>query len=190
MNSFLTVMSMGGCQGSKRETQQCGCECLVPSFAGKHRDQGLLQSEGRRLLAATHLYQQQISIFLSRKMKVCEQIELVYIYSCTYFYIKTRLFVPSHCFKQRPRTNIYITFVLLQQLVVELHHLLVLFELQQALAQIESQRKTHFLQRLPVLGLLLHLHREHTERTGWVVEEAMVAAVMDGRGNAEKMKQE
>lgn len=56
MISFLTVMSMGVCQGSERETQQCGCKCLVPSFPGKHRDQGLLQWEGRHLLRARHLY--------------------------------------------------------------------------------------------------------------------------------------
>lgn len=31
MNSFLTVMSMGECQGSERETQQCGCECFLLS---------------------------------------------------------------------------------------------------------------------------------------------------------------
>lgn len=47
--------------------------------------------------------------------------------------------------------------MLLQQLVVELHHLLVLFELQHALTQIESQRKAHFLQRLPVISLLIDL---------------------------------
>lgn len=53
----------------------------------------------------------------------------------------------------------------LQQLVVELHHLLVLFELQHALAQVESQRKTHFLQRLPLVCLLVHLPR--TRKKGW-----------------------
>lgn len=49
--------------------------------------------------------------------------------------------------------------MLLQQLVVELHHLLVLCELQHALAQVESQRETHFFQRLPVVRLLVHLRR-------------------------------
>lgn len=41
---------------------------------------------------------------------------------------------------------ICVTFMLLQQLVIELHHPLVLLELQQALAQVEGQRKAHFLQ--------------------------------------------
>lgn len=49
------------------------------------------------------------------------------------------------------------TFVRLQQLVVELHHLLALAELQQALAQVESHRQANLLQRLPVLAVLLHL---------------------------------
>lgn len=73
MNSFLTVMSMGGCQGSERETQQCGCECLVPSSSGKQRDQELLQREGSRLLGARHLYWQQIFIFKLKKLKVCKE---------------------------------------------------------------------------------------------------------------------
>lgn len=49
------------------------------------------------------------------------------------------------------------TFVRLQQLVVELHHLLELSELQQALAQVESHRQANLLQRLPVLAVLVHL---------------------------------
>lgn len=59
--------------------------------------------------------------------------------------------------KTSPDLDMGATFVLLQQLVVELHHPLVLLELQQALAQVEAQRKTHFLQRLRVLGLSVHL---------------------------------
>lgn len=52
----------------------------------------------------------------------------------------------------------------LQQLVVELHHSLVLTELQHALAQVEGQRKSHFLQRLGVLALPVHL--ASTQRGG------------------------
>lgn len=37
--------------------------------------------------------------------------------------------------------------------------MLVLRELQHAVAQVESQRETHFFQRLPVLRLLVHLRR-------------------------------
>lgn len=50
-----------------------------------------------------------------------------------------------------------LTFVRLEQLVVELHHLLKLAELQQALAQVEGHRQANLLQRLPVLAVLVHL---------------------------------
>lgn len=53
--------------------------------------------------------------------------------------------------------DISVTFMLLQQLVIELHHSLVLLELQLALAEVEAQRKTHLLQGLQVLGLFVHL---------------------------------
>lgn len=53
--------------------------------------------------------------------------------------------------------DICVTFMLLQQLVIELHHPLVLLELQQALAQVKGQRKRRFLQQLQVLGLSVHL---------------------------------
>lgn len=57
----------------------------------------------------------------------------------------------------RPDFNIHLTFMFLQQLVVELHHSLVLLELQQALAEVQSQWKTHLLQRFQVLRLSVHL---------------------------------
>lgn len=47
--------------------------------------------------------------------------------------------------------------MLLQQLVVELHHSLMLLELQQALAEVQRQRKTHLLQRFQVLRPSVHL---------------------------------
>lgn len=57
----------------------------------------------------------------------------------------------------RPDFYFHLTFMFHQQLVVELHHSLVLLQLQQALAEVESQRKTHFLQRFQVLRLSVHL---------------------------------
>lgn len=59
------------------------------------------------------------------------------------------------------------TFVLLQQLVVELHHLLELAQLQQALAQVESYRQANLLQRLPVLAVPVHLQGWE----GWMCRE-------------------
>ncbi|TNN72736.1 hypothetical protein EYF80_017020 [Liparis tanakae] len=54
----------------------------------------------------------------------------------------------------------------LHHLVVELHHLLVVFELQQTLAEVQSQRKTHFLQRVPVLARPIHLKSTKRGRGG------------------------
>lgn len=62
--------------------------------------------------------------------------------------------------------DICVTFMLLQQLVIELHHSLVLLELQQALAEVEAQRKTHLLQGLQVLGLFVHLQGKRTPLGG------------------------
>lgn len=152
MISFLTVMSMGVCQGSERETQQCGCKCLVPSFPGKHRDQGLLQWEGRHLLRARHLYQQQILIFSSLKTKLGKKKKKnrlkpsMFIYTHVPISISKYVFFVSYPASHSIFKLTCITFMLLQQLVVELHHLLVLFELQQALAEVEGQRKAHFFQ--------------------------------------------
>lgn len=70
----------------------------------------------------------------------------------------------------------------LEQLAVELHHLLVLSELQQALAQVESQWEAHLLQRIPVVGLLINLRSAQRGQGGW--------AAMDAEGNVEQMKRE
>lgn len=141
--------------------------------------------EDRRLLRARHLYWQQI--FLSSKKKVCKgerNKACLYILMYLFLYQST-----SFCFLPLPQTLIFtltcITFMLLQQLVVELHHFLVLLELQHALAEVESQRQTHFLQRFPVLAVLIHLLS--TQRGQG---EVVVVVVIDGRGNDKKMKQE
>lgn len=113
----------------------------------------------------------------------------VYIYSCTYFYIKKCLFVSSRALNLT-FTLAYITFMLPQQLGVELHHLLVLFQLQHALAEVESQRKPHLFQRLPVLALLIHLRGIRSGQVRWdggrmIVQEVVV---IDSTRTAGKMK--
>lgn len=71
----------------------------------------------------------------------------------------------------------------LQQLVVELHHAPVLLQLQQALAEVESQRKTHFVQRFRVLRPSVHLQA----RGGQGVIRGFLLKMMQGCGEARRI---
>lgn len=170
MNSFLTAVSVSGCRGNERETRQCGCECLVSLFLspGKQRDQGLLLHEGGRLLWAGRS-QRIVSLKLKtkgvqEKRKKKKKKKRV---SSPYFFIKLHPFISSAASNSQLDTN-RVTFVFLQQFAVELHHLLVFFELQHALAEVEGQRETHFLQRVPVLAPRIHLVSTEDRGQRWV----------------------
>lgn len=54
-----------------------------------------------------------------------------------------------------------LTSVILQQLVIEIDHLLEFSELKLALAEVESEWNTHFLQGLPVLSFIVHFLGTH-----------------------------
>lgn len=111
------------------------------------------------------------SFLLNSKLKVCKKREKrrkkKKRVSSPYFFIKLHPFISSAASNSQLDTN-RVTFVFLQQFAVELHHLLVFFELQHALAEVEGQRETHFLQRVPVLAPRIHLVSTEDRGQRWV----------------------
>lgn len=98
-------MSVVGRQGNERGIRQCTC---VPSFAGKHRDEECCSVKTGVYVGVggwgrcRNLLWRQIWLFLSsgkggalQKREKTQQKQCLYIYPCTYFYIKTRLYVSS-----------------------------------------------------------------------------------------------